>query len=427
MEHFVSFILLFLDIYSLDNLISAYFIRSRGMIVKLLSFASYSLFMIVLTTNYLPNLLSVKFCVIILVFTAIFHFLYRAKYLQLVVISLVWYAIYLASDVFGIACYLRILNVDYVQWQSSLHHFTICAVSTRIVLCCVTCFFKIWYQKRYKTEFVTPKEWLLIAIYPLVTFLVIFATVYPALISDKLTDSLLLANTALVLSNFILLCWVGIINNAHATAQELLLSKEKIRIEKEFHCYLDSSYAMQRSLTHDFKNNLLVIKTMVENGELGAVQNFVSELAQNSSLAPLVVRSNNTAVDAVLNQKHGEACSRGVGVEYNINDLSQLPIADLDLVTILANALDNSIAAAEQSEQKAIWVRFTCKNGETVLRISNSVAKKVAILNDEIVTTKQDKLAFGYGLKNIKSALSKYDSVFDIECDDEIFTLTVII
>ena len=113
-----------------------------------------------------------------------------------------------------------------------------------------------------------------------------------------------------------------------------------------------------------------------------------------------------------------------IAMEFVLDALSGLPIRDEDIVIVLTNAIDNAINAAKKSESKLIQVFMYYKNDEFLCAIKNSISKKVLIENNEVIRVNSD-IYHGYGLKNIRSAISKYDSHLILESTDDRFILTI--
>ena len=99
--------------------------------------------------------------------------------------------------------------------------------------------------------------------------------------------------------------------------------------------------------------------------------------------------------------------------------LEKLDISFYDFNIILGNLLDNSIEAAEQTEEKYIKIYITYRKHKLNIEIHNTTNNKVDMNN--VKTTKKDTVNHGYGIKNIKEILNKYESVYDAEQDGNMF------
>ncbi|EGT3617386.1 sensor histidine kinase, partial [Clostridium perfringens] len=101
-----------------------------------------------------------------------------------------------------------------------------------------------------------------------------------------------------------------------------------------------------------------------------------------------------------------------------------------DICTIFSNCIDNAIEACKkirEHERRYIYIKGVCVNNFYVVKIENSKTNKIQKLKGEFLTDKKDKFLHGIGLKNIKSALEKYDGEISIEPLEDKFVLKMLI
>ena len=105
-------------------------------------------------------------------------------------------------------------------------------------------------------------------------------------------------------------------------------------------------------------------------------------------------------------------------------------MAPMDICTIFSNALDNAIEACEKNnhlEQKVMSVKARKIRNFLTITFENSSTENLMMENDEIISTKQDKLYHGFGLKNIRKIVEKYQGECKIKKDLEQFILYLVI
>ena len=101
-----------------------------------------------------------------------------------------------------------------------------------------------------------------------------------------------------------------------------------------------------------------------------------------------------------------------------------LDLDAVDLCVIFGNALDNAIEACEKLENhRMINISAIYDDNQLICKIANTALQGTSNLQ----TTKADKENHGFGLDNIKQALSKYNHVVKIEHADNEFVLSFII
>lgn len=141
------------------------------------------------------------------------------------------------------------------------------------------------------------------------------------------------------------------------------------------------------------------------------------------------INTNNVIVNAILNTKYREAQEKGILFILKINDLSDLPVRDDDVVTILGNLLDNAIEGAEKADDKLVRVKFVMEEGEVLIGVSNTYADEVQqIHSGDFISGKTDDMEnHGLGIKNILEVVETYGGDYSISYDEKEFNFTILI
>ena len=152
------------------------------------------------------------------------------------------------------------------------------------------------------------------------------------------------------------------------------------------------------------------------------------EIKSRHFLGRLLIKSRTASrrsLERVLKSKP-RAKNQGIGMEFILDDLAGLPMSDEDIVIILTNLIDNAMNAAKKADLKMIQVFMSYDKKEFLCAVKNSVAEKVPIENNEVMLKPAD-IYHGFGLKNVRSVLSKYDSIYSLESTDDRFIFTMLI
>ena len=161
---------------------------------------------------------------------------------------------------------------------------------------------------------------------------------------------------------------------------------------------LSASYTAQRKLTHDFNAHLATLSSYLDNGQIK---------------------------DALLNQKAQVAKKNNIDIRFKVNDLSGIQVAPIDLVIIIGNLLDNAIEACVKlpAGEREIYAQLLLE--DTLFLSFRNTSPPVEIVNSYIATTKKPPDLHGFGLQNVKTALKKYDSFYDMAYEDGYFAFTI--
>lgn len=200
---------------------------------------------------------------------------------------------------------------------------------------------------------------------------------------------------------------------------------------KHYESLSKSNYELKR-FKHDYKNMRIGIKKYIKDGNIKKAEEMIDscDLSLNQATYSLIkFDTGNGIVDAILTEKQEKAATVDTVITFD-GAVAASAIAATDLCVIFGNTLDNAIEACEKlqtDKQKIIAVVCKCSNGFMFLTITNPIAENVAIHNNTIKTSKQDKTNHGFGLYSLKKAIDKYDGTLNISCDNCLFKCEVVL
>ena len=198
--------------------------------------------------------------------------------------------------------------------------------------------------------------------------------------------------------------------------------------------YMDSVAVLDehvRKMRHDLKNHINTLNTLLsdeEHGQERAKQYLLEYVRQTAALQEFV-KTKNSVADAVLNAKlmycKEQDIPAVISVDKNIRGLTQT-----ELCCVLGNLLDNAIEAELKLSKahRKIEIKIVMIEEVLDILIRNRIAEPV--LQDvqkvkNIGTTKQDAENHGFGLKNVREIVKKYDGFMDLYEDSGCFCVHI--
>ena len=168
---------------------------------------------------------------------------------------------------------------------------------------------------------------------------------------------------------------------------------------------------------------------MLDKKQYSKLEEYVKKIYGSLNNEPDVINTNNVIVNAILNTKYQEAEAKGIVFVFRVNDLSEIKIKDEDVVTILANLLNNAIEASETCEdKKVIRFKFVKEDDMIIIAVKNTYNYDVIYENGEIKSTKTSSVdEHGVGIKNIIKTIEKYGGSYVIEDKNKEFFFSIII
>lgn len=250
------------------------------------------------------------------------------------------------------------------------------------------------------------------------------------------TNTVLIVNVQF--TGFVL-CIAGLYLVCFALSLDNTIAKEHYKVEnKTLESQIKSQYSYYekldrvtketRAIKHDMKNHLIVIRGLVEKGEMEEVKEYLDSIQSKMDNVSVVIYTGNSIVDSIVNEKMEIAKTKNIEMIVDMALDKQIKVSAMDLCVMVANSLDNAIEACDKmppESKKQIKIYGRCQHGYLSFTISNTVAKNVFINNNTVVTDKLDKLNHGFGLQNIKNSVKRNNGQMKIECIDQIFALYI--
>ncbi|MBD5534721.1 MAG: sensor histidine kinase [Lachnospiraceae bacterium] len=189
------------------------------------------------------------------------------------------------------------------------------------------------------------------------------------------------------------------------------------------------NFDRQKRKTHEYKNQIICIASMLGKKQYSELEAYVKKIYGNINDEVDAINTNNVIVNAILNTKYQEAVKKGMVFVFKVNDLSDLGMSDEDVVTVLANLLNNAIEACEKcTEKKIIKFKFIKEDAGIIIAVKNTFQDTICYENGEIKTTKSfEAEEHGVGIKNIIRTVEKYGGSYVIQEKDKEFYFSIMI
>jgi hypothetical protein len=157
----------------------------------------------------------------------------------------------------------------------------------------------------------------------------------------------------------------------------------------------------------------------------------IKEIENSISLYDSIVKTGNEVLDIILSEKSLRCHKNGI-VLTCIADGKLLNFMQVaDQYSLFGNALDNAIEAVlkiEDSSYRIIGLKMHAVGELITINVKNSFLGKIEY--DEYgypLTTKEDSVYHGYGLKSISYVVDKYDGNLSFAIKDNVFNLNILI
>lgn len=204
-------------------------------------------------------------------------------------------------------------------------------------------------------------------------------------------------------------------------------AEEKTKTDMLYYEILEKQNSNLRTYTHDTKNHLSAIKNLNTDPD---IENYISEMFENLANYSNISHSGNKVFDVIIDKYMTECSLRNIRFDIDIKNNNLSKIEHYDLVTILGNLLDNAIEAVDKTEIKNISLETDYRNNFSIIIISNNCSVQPKLDTNFLpITTKSNKNAHGFGTRNIRKAVEKYNGDLSFYYDDnkQLFIATIML
>jgi len=257
------------------------------------------------------------------------------------------------------------------------------------------------------------------------SFLIPFMSVYLILViysGYSISQANIVISTAII---FLINALAFYLNDALSAAYNDKINAMVFKREKDF--YYNQCDIMQsttddlRAFRHDIKNHLMALNSFLEMNETKKGKEYLKDLIGDIESNVVYSSTGNIAFDSIINYKLRNAKDNGIDVNVDIKIPKELEINVVDTTVIIANLLDNALNALLNVEARKLSLKIKYSKGRIFIHIENTFNGYIRYEKGEIVTTNKNKEAHGYGLRNVRNAVEKYNGVLKISHTETLF------
>lgn len=188
-----------------------------------------------------------------------------------------------------------------------------------------------------------------------------------------------------------------------------------------------------RRFRHDIRNNLLCMNEMLKNGKTQETIEYLESLLDTANNLSTRYVSGDEILDCIIASKVSVMEKKDISFSLDGVLAGGLSWKPVDICSVFANALDNSIEACEKlpKEQRKISLKIKATPRFWFVNIQNPVEKNVdtgrLFLEKGGYTSKNNSGQHGMGTYNMKHTVESYGGMLKAECSDNQFVLEIMI
>lgn len=376
------------------------------------------------------NYFTIRQIAIVLVFSVFMLWHVKISLKKSFVLAILFDALLLAMDylIYLINRWFS-LGSELLGWQYHIGQM-LESLLAKIVLFFLILIIRKWFGKK-SMEMLSDTEWLRFLFFPLFTIAAISAmlSVFGYVQTVEQANLLFVIAFGMIGMNIVVFYLINDVVKREVQMHENKILQIQAKNQLEMYRSISENFDNLKRKTHEFKNQILCIESLLDKQQYFKLEEYAKKIYGSLNNEPDAINTNNVIVNAILNTKYQEADAKGIVFVFRVNDLSKLRLKDEDVVTILANLLNNAIEACETcEEQKVIKFKFVKENDMIIIAVKNTFNYDIIYENGEIKSTKTSSVnEHGVGIKNVLRIIEKYSGSYIIEDKNKEFFFSIII
>ncbi|MGH4125579.1 MAG: sensor histidine kinase [Clostridium sp.] len=221
--------------------------------------------------------------------------------------------------------------------------------------------------------------------------------------------------------------YIEVIGKSMQYQLEYQLLNEDYKREKDQSEEIQKLNEKTRRLKHDMKNHILVITSFLNGNKYDEAKEYLSLILDKLNQIYTYIETGNSILNYIINTKLEYAKQNGIDVKAEIENIPFEIMGSVDFSSLLSNLFDNAIEASIITSNREIHVNILRKRAYDTILIKNRVNESVLERNPKFISSKTSNGKHGYGIKQIKSIVEKYDGMIDFYEEDGMFCVYVMV
>lgn len=273
-------------------------------------------------------------------------------------------------------------------------------------------------------------SWVMLSIIPIVFFLLLLVLgVFPEHFIKSGWSQLRIFCTAIVMSVVYYVVFKSLLKSyrlMEATRERQLLHLQIAALKRQS-AAIDEQERKIIIYRHDMRHYLQNIKALYENGNVENAIAFMEQITRKLDETRLTRYCEHDTLNALLITYLANAEQEGIKITAKIDLPKVLPIDEIELSMVFANAIENARNACMNiAEGRSKFITVTCLyRPQFIIEIANSYEGIIELSKDGIPVNREK--GHGIGTQSILSFANKYGAIVDYAVTDTIFRLRILL
>ena len=215
----------------------------------------------------------------------------------------------------------------------------------------------------------------------------------------------------------------------HLEFTEMQIQLQKEHDSAEYYKMLIAQNENQRILIHDMKKHLQSIALLNEDNQNEKIRAYINQLMQSSDLLEFSKICDHKILNNILCRYKKVCNDLHIAFHADIRSNTTTFLSDSDVTSLFCNMLDNAVEASNHIKDSYIEITAAQRKHTpfVIITIINSCAGNPFSPNGELVSSKQNPQAHGFGIKSMEKIIHNYNGNIQMYYDEETSTFHTII
>lgn len=279
--------------------------------------------------------------------------------------------------------------------------------------------------KRKKDYLLTGFQWIIQFLCFIISSVIAFSLWNIAKDSQYENNQFLLIYIMIAILNVLLFVLLNKMEKNNIINEENRIIKLTLDTQKQLVTNAQEQYSQMKILRHDMKHCLTTTAGLLENNEVDRAKGYIeSILKQKIDAYAIAISTDNPVIDAVINSKLSVCQNKGIRTKCQI-DITLGNINEIDFSILVSNLFDNAIEGCKGVEEPIIEFTISRQKSFLYVIVKNTIASSVLSENPNLLTSKDNKLSHGFGVKSIRELTKKYDGTLDFNEEGNLFVVEI--
>ncbi len=387
-------------------------------------------FVLIYIAAQVCTIFALKELVELLLITALCISCYRAKVISALFLSLFSLAFMNVAEILVIYGLTALTGQGLSDLADQPFLYCLLVYSVKLFELLVVAIIRVWLLAHFTRRQQKLGNYLRFGIFPLASFISVVLMYVAAAQAPQIAPYLFFCLILLLAADIASILLMTLFDQQEQASTENNILHRQLDTAMDSISAAAKSYENERRLTHEFQNQIIVIRGMIEDhANQDQITAYLDQMSHATTTGSLAISTNRPAADALLNQKYLIADQKGIVFTVRLDDLSAFPLPDNALVVLLSNLIDNAMEACEKDsahKERKIIIKISVSDNDCILSVENTVTAAVEIHDNMVATTKPNPERHGFGMKNIAAIVESYDGYYTLHCDDRIFQFVAV-